>query len=203
VTSRLIVATIASCLAACGSHHDPPAASCADACAAIFACAAHFDYGLSQTVGTQSDCTAACDAGDCPAKRQVNDCIVSLSCTTGIDTYGIAALQCGTANQCSLGVLLPIGACDSIASDVQWASGQCAEYLGDDTALDYSKGYCTGAMHGTWVSTCPTSNRVGSCLIVVEGVASRTTYYSSYTGDLAYAESLCVNNTYGGEWTAY
>ena len=198
MTKRLLWLGVVSVVTACGGSKEGRA-SCADACGAIFACAAQLTYDLSQTVGTQSDCTAACEGGDCTTRQQVNDCIVSLSCTAGIDAYGIAVLGCGTTNQCSLGALLPVGACDTTTcSGGPCTPGQCVEYLGD-TDLAYAKGSCLGP----WVSTCPTSNRVASCLVVLDGSGSRQTYYSSYMGDLVAAEWACVNGPYGGVWTTY
>ena len=84
------------------------------------------------------------------------------------------------------------------------SSGECIEYLGGDLdSLSYGKGYCAGGMGGTWVSTCPTANRVASCLIIVSGGGSRQFYYASSTANLAEREQLCRSSPYGGTWRTY
>jgi hypothetical protein len=197
----LAVATLLAIVTGCsgsGTRHETAAGkTCSDACGAIFACATQLGYDLSQNGMTPASCVADCSGGDCGGA--VNDCIAALTCPATIDLLGLALLGCGQASTCTVGLPVPIGACDTVA-----ATGQCIEYLGD-TDPDYSRSYCTVAMGGTWVPTCPVSGRAGACLVFVDayGGGSRQLYYTSYSGGLAAAEAACKGNPYGGVWTTY
>ncbi len=107
------------------------AKTCSDACGAIFACAAQLGYDLTQNGITPSGCVADCSGGECGGA--VNDCIAALACPATIDLYGIALRQCGDANACTIGLPVPIGACDMVAS-----TGECVEHLGN-VDPDYSQ----------------------------------------------------------------
>jgi hypothetical protein len=176
-------------------------ATCSDACTAIFACAAQLQYDLSLNGITQADCTADCESGTCGG--EMNRCLASLACAGPIDAYGLGVLECGSASQCTTGLPLPVGACDTITSP-NYPTGECVEYLGNwDLAL--WKPYCIGGMQGTWVSTCSTSGRAASCFRFSGDYGSRQIFYTSYPGSLDIMRDACLTNVSGsaGVWTTY
>lgn len=180
---------------------NPPPAdkTCTDACTAVYTCAAQFGYDLTDTLGTQSDCVSKCEAKICGPTyaASVRACIVSVPCTGTIDRWGATTIACDT-NDCSYDMPLPVGSCND-----RFSTGRCDDYLGIDvSSAATSKSYCVGPDHGTWVPICPAENRKAACLFDYGGF-SRDVYYTSFTGDLAAAETQC-RQMYGFKsWTVY
>jgi hypothetical protein len=181
---------------------NPPASTektCADACASVYACAAHFGYDLTDTLGTQSDCVTKCEAKICGPTyaSSVRACIVSVPCTGAIDTWGATTVACDTT-ECAYDLPLPVGSCND-----RFATGRCQDYLGiDASSASTGKWYCTGPDHGTWVPICSTENRKAVCLYEY-GNFGRIVYYTSFAGDLAVEEAACRQHYGFKSWTVY
>jgi hypothetical protein len=176
----------------------PTEKTCVDACASVYTCAATLGYDLSDTLGTQSDCVAKCEAKICGPTyaASVRACIVSVPCAGPIDVWGATTIACDT-DDCSYDLPLPVGSCND-----RGAPGKCQDFLGiDASSASYSERYCTVHDGGTWVPTCPTENRRAVCLYEY-GNFSRIVYSTSFTGDLAAEEASC--RSYGFKsWTVY
>ncbi len=91
---HLLMAAAVVLLAATGCGGDDK--SCADGCAAIFACANKFGVNPSSygaTFSTQSECVNQCNT--CPGKQGAINCVLGVSCpASNISTYVYGITSC-------------------------------------------------------------------------------------------------------------